>query len=103
MLFQSTKEWSKTAVQTKGTASINVDPSSKQTNQPKLLPTRLAQTRVLKQYNVKNTKQTIHIKNMSARRKTSNDKSILLTKKIISQIARKLSSIEIPITEKPVN
>ena len=87
MLFHSTKEWSKTAVQTKGATSINVDPSSKQANQPKLLPTRLAQTRLLKQCNVKNTKQTIHIKNISARPKTSNDKSILLTKKIVSQIA----------------
>ena len=45
-----------------GKASMNVDPRSKQANLPKLLPTRLSQTRVLKQYNVKNTKHTIHIK-----------------------------------------
>ena len=86
-----------------GTISINVDPRSKQANLPKLLPTRLAQTRVLKQCNVKITKQTIHIKNISAIRKTGNDKSTLLIKKIILQIARSLVSIEVPITEKPVN
>ena len=40
---------------------------------------------------------------ISARRKTGNNKSILLTKKIILQIARELPSEEIPITEKPVN
>ena len=39
-----------------GTASINIDPRSTQANLPKLLPTRLAQTRVLKQYNMKDTK-----------------------------------------------
>ena len=39
-----------------GTASINVDPRSKQANLPEPFPTRLAQTRILKQYNVKNTK-----------------------------------------------
>ena len=39
-----------------GAASIDVDPRSKQANLPRLLPTRLAQTRVFKQYNVKNTK-----------------------------------------------
>ena len=86
-----------------GTASINVDPRSKLENLPKPLPTRLAQTRVLKQYSVKNTKWTINIKNISARRKTGNNKSILLTKEIILQIARELPSKKIPITEKPVN
>ena len=39
-----------------GTASINVAPRSKQSSLPALLPTMLAQTRVLEQYNVKNTK-----------------------------------------------
>ena len=34
----------------------NVDPSLKQANLPKRLSTRLAKTRVLKQYSVKNTK-----------------------------------------------
>ena len=82
---------------------MNVDPRSKQANLPKPLPTMLAQTRELKQYNVKNTKYTINIKNISARRKRGNNKSILLTKKIILRIAQELPSKDIPITEKPVN
>ena len=90
MFFQSTKECSKTPVQ--GIASINVNPGSKQANLPKPLPIRLAQTRVLKQYNNKSTKQTINIKNISASRKTDNNKSILLTKKIIFQITREVPS-----------
>ena len=84
-----------------GTALINVDPRSKQANLPKLLATRLAQTRVLK-YNVENNKLTINIKNISARSKTGNI-SILLIKKIILLIAWALPSKEISITEKPVN
>ena len=40
---------------------------------------------------------------MNARRKTGINKSMLLRKKVALQIARKLVSIEIPITEKPVN
>ena len=73
--------------------SINVDLRSKQTNLPKRLPTRLSQTRVLKQYNVK---KTINIKNISAKR---NNKNILSTKKIILKIPLKRN----PITMKPVN
>ena len=86
-----------------GTASINVNPRSKQANLTELLPTRLAQTRVLKQNNVKNTKQTINIENIGAKRKAGNNKSILYKKKIILQIARELPSKEIPITENLVN
>ena len=41
--------------------------------------------------------------NISARRKTGNNKNILMTNRIFLQIARKLLSIEIPITEKPLN
>ena len=44
----------------------------------------------------------MHIKNINARRKTGNNKIILLTAKIILQIARKFFSIEISITERPV-
>ena len=81
-----------------GAASLNVNTRSKQTNLPTLLPTTLSQARVLKKY----TQMTKNIKNISAIRKTGNDKNILLAKKIILQIARELSSKEISITEKPV-
>ena len=72
-------------------------------NLPKLLPARLAQARVLKQFNVENTNLTIYIKNVNARCKTGNNKSILLTEMIILKIARKCPSVETPIIEKPVN
>ena len=42
-------------------------------------------------------------KNINTRHKTGNNKSILLTKKIILQIASIFLSIEIPITEEAVN
>ena len=86
-----------------GTASINVDPKSKQANLQELLTTRLKQTRVLKQYNVKITKSTINIKNISARHTIGNNKRILLTKIIILEIARELPSKETLIKEKPVS
>ena len=66
-----------------------IDLRSKQAN----LSTRLAQARVLKQYNVKNIKQTIYIKNNNARRERGNNKSILLTKKIMLQIVQIFHSI----------
>ena len=55
-VFPVNKKMVKSTRTDQGTASINVDPRSEQANLPELLPTRLAQTRVLKQYNVKNTK-----------------------------------------------
>ena len=54
---------------------MNVDLRLKQASLPKLLPIRLVQTRALKRYNMKNTKDTIYIKNINARRKTGNNKS----------------------------
>ena len=47
-VFSDNKRMVKNSCIDQGTASINVDPRSKQA-MPKLLPTRLAQTRVLKQ------------------------------------------------------
>ena len=59
---------------------MNVDLSLKKDNLPRVLRTRLAQTRVLKQYKVKNTKYTVYIKCINARRRTGNSESVLLTK-----------------------
>ena len=97
-VFPVNKRMVKNTCTDQGAASLNVNTRSKQTNLPKLLPTTLSQTRVLKKY----TQKTKNIKNISARRKTGNDKSILLTKKITLQIARELPSKEISITEKTV-
>ena len=68
--FQSTKKWSKTTVQTKARCQ------------------RRSEGTILSK------KQTIYIKNISAKRKTGNNKSIQLTKRFILQIARKILSIE---------
>ena len=45
----------------------------------------------------------IYKNNINAKRKTGNNKSIILTKMIILQIAQKCLSIEIPIAEKPIS
>ena len=68
--FQSTKKWSKTTVQTKARCQ------------------RRSEGTILSK------KQTIYIKNISAKRKTGNNKSIQLTKRFILQIAQKILSIE---------
>lgn len=45
----------------------------------------------------------MYIKYTNTRSKTSNNKITILIKKIILQIAREISSLDICITEKPVN
>ena len=56
LVFPVNKRMAEKTRPDQGTASINFAPRSKQSNLPALLPTMLAQTRVLEQYNVENTK-----------------------------------------------